>query len=217
MAKQSAVNLDVTVNATGYKIAGGSSTARGVTVAGTNDFTLTSQASTANMTLPDAAASTLLGTDSLAAKGDLLSASAASTLEVLTVGTDGQYLQADSGETSGLRWASAAAVEWNEITGTSSAMAVNNGYIANNGALVTLTLPSTAALGTRIRVAGLGAGGWKVAQNASQTIHFGSLDTTTGVGGSVASSNRYDALEMLCVAANTDWVVLSSQGNQTIV
>ena len=44
-----------------------------------------------------------------AAKGDILSASAASTLEVLSVGTDGKALVADSGEASGLNWGAPAA------------------------------------------------------------------------------------------------------------
>jgi hypothetical protein len=42
------------------------------------------------------------------AKGSLLSASAASTPAVLAVGTNGQYLSADSAETTGLKWATPA-------------------------------------------------------------------------------------------------------------
>ena len=52
-------------------------------------------------------------------------------------------------------------------------MSVNNGYIANNAGLVTLTLPDTAALGDEVLVQGKGAGGWLIAQNASETIYFG--------------------------------------------
>lgn len=108
-------------------------------------------------------------------------------------------------------------ITWNEETGTSATMAVNNGYIANNAGLVTLTLPTTAAVGDVVRVAGSGAGGWAVAQNASEIIHFGSTDSTTGVGGSLASTVRYDAVELLCIVANTEWSVISSLGNITIV
>lgn len=106
---------------------------------------------------------------------------------------------------------------WNEVTGTSSSMAVANGYVANNVALVTLTLPATAAFGDVIKVAGKGAGLFKVGQNASQTIHFESSDTTTGTGGSLTSLNQYCALELLCITANTDFEVLSSVGSFTVV
>ena len=106
---------------------------------------------------------------------------------------------------------------WNEVTGTSQSAAVNNGYITNNVALVTVTIPTTASVGDVVRVAGSGAGGWKVAQNASEIIHFGNQDTTTGTGGSLASTNRYDAVELVCIVADTEWVVASSIGNLTVV
>ena len=57
-------------------------------------------------------------------------------------------------------------------------MAVSSGYILNNASLVTATLPSTAAIGERIILQGKGAGLYKIAQNAGQTIHFGNQDTT---------------------------------------
>jgi hypothetical protein len=40
----------------------------------------------------------------IAAKGDLLAGSTSDTVVILTVGTDGQYLKADSSTTSGLAW-----------------------------------------------------------------------------------------------------------------
>ena len=111
---------------------------------------------------------------------------------------------------------SGGGIRWTNVTGTSQTASVNNGYIANNAGLVTVTLPSTAAVGNVVRVAGAGAGGWKVAQNASQLIHFGTAVTTTGTGGSLASVNQYDAVEMICITANTTWTVISSQGNITV-
>lgn len=99
---------------------------------------------------------------------------------------------------------------WTEVTGTSQAMAADSGYIANNAGLVTLTLPSTAAVGTSVIVQGKGAGGWRIAQNSGQTIRFGSVSTTTGVAGNLSSTNRYDSVELLCITANTDWAVLTA-------
>jgi hypothetical protein len=111
-----------------------------------------------------------------------------------------------------------AGIGWNHITGTSTNMTANAGYVPDNVGLVTLTMPTVAALGSIIYVAGLGGGGWTVAQNASQTIHLGSSATTTGTGGSLSSTNQYDSLTLVCIVANTTFSVLGgSQGNITIV
>jgi hypothetical protein len=95
-------------------------------------------------------------------------------------------------------------------------MAVDSGYIANNAGLVTLTLPSTAAVGKRVAVVGSGAGGWKIAQNASGIIRFGDTATLTGTGGFISSFNRYDCVELICIVANNEWAVRSSQGNISV-
>lgn len=110
-----------------------------------------------------------------------------------------------------------ASVAYSEVTGTTQAMAVNTRYAANNASVVAFTLPSTAAIGDVVYVLGKGAGGWSIAQNSGQTIHFSDLNTTTGVGGSLASTNRYDCIEIICITANTDWIVPSVVGNITIV
>lgn len=108
--------------------------------------------------------------------------------------------------------ASGGGITWSAVTGTTQAMAINTGYIANNAALVTLTLPATASVGDVFRVVGLGAGGWRIAQNASQVIHFGNQDTTTGTGGRLDFTHKYDAVEIVCVVANTGFTVISSVG-----
>ena len=109
-------------------------------------------------------------------------------------------------------------ITWNEttVTGPTSIVAAN-GYIANNAATVGFTLPATASVGDYFRITGKGAGGWSLGQNAGQTIHFGSSDTTTGAGGSLASTDAQDTIELVCITANTDFNVLSSIGNITVV
>lgn len=104
---------------------------------------------------------------------------------------------------------------WIEVTGTSASMLPNHGYIANNAGLVTLTLPATFAVGDEIKVAGLGSGGWAIAQNASQQIHLGSSATTAGVGGSLASTNRYDSINLL--GAVTDLTLTTQGGPQGVI
>lgn len=112
---------------------------------------------------------------------------------------------------------SGTGLSWNEITAASANMSVDNGYIANRGTLVTLTLPATASIGATVQVAGKGAGLWSIAQNAGQMIHFGSSVTTTGVGGSLSAIAQYDCVEVTCITANTQWIVTSAVGNLTVV
>ncbi len=144
-------------------------------------------------------------------------------LTLATVNSDvGSYTNADiTVNAKGLITAASSGTDvgitWNEVTGTTQSAAVNNGYITNNAGLVIVTIPDTATLGSVVRITGKGAGGWKLAQNSGETIHFGNTDTTTGVGGSLASTNRYDTVELVCITANTDWVVVSSVGNITVV
>jgi hypothetical protein len=96
-------------------------------------------------------------------------------------------------------------------------MVANNDYIANNAGLVTLTLPTTAALGTEIGVFYKGAGGWLVAQNAGQQIRIGTSTSTSGIGGSLASSAAGDCIKLKCITADTLFEVFSTQGNITVV
>lgn len=112
---------------------------------------------------------------------------------------------------------SGGGMTWSVVTGTSQAAAVNNGYASNNASLVTITLPSTAAVGDTVAITGFGAGGWKLAQNASQVIYFGNVNTTTGTGGYLASSHRMDSISLVCVVANTSWKVINSTGSITYV
>lgn len=114
---------------------------------------------------------------------------------------------------------SSVPMSWvNTVTNTQQ-MAVNTGYISNDGAtLVTFTLPSTAAIGDSVQVLGKGTGLWTIAQNSGQTIHFGSLNTTTGATGTLSSTLQYDCVRLRCITANTDWIVTGeTQGNLTVV
>jgi len=129
-------------------------------------------------------------------------------------GNDGNVIIDSNGQ---LGTIAAYPLVWNEVTGTSQSASVNNGYIANNAALVTITLPATATVGSVVRIIGLGAGGWKLAQNASQYIRWDeSTVTTTGVGGSLDSTDDHDAVELLCTVTNNGWSVLSSKGNISV-
>lgn len=112
---------------------------------------------------------------------------------------------------------SSGGITWVNVTGTSQSASINTGYIANNASLVTITLPTTAAIGSVIEISGKGAGGWKLAQNSGQTVNFGSTVTTSGATGSLTSTNQYDCIRIICATTNTGWTVLSSVGSITVV
>lgn len=95
------------------------------------------------------------------------------------------------------------------VTGAAQNIAPNQNYIANRATLITFALPAAAPIGSIIEIAGLGAGGWIISQGAGQQILVGSSATTSGAGGSLASTNRYDTIRLMCVTANTIFTVLS--------
>lgn len=103
-----------------------------------------------------------------------------------------------------------------EVTGTTQALSVNNEYILNNASLVTATLPSTAAVGDKIYIVGKGAGGWKIAQNASQFIKLAYLTSITGTSGYIASNSAIDCVTLECTTTNNGWTVTASSGNISI-
>jgi hypothetical protein len=110
------------------------------------------------------------------------------------------------------------AFTWNNVTGTTAAMSVSNGYKANNAALVTLTLPTSSVFGNVIQIAGFGAGGWSIAQAAGQSVIIGAISSTVGVAGSVSSSNQFDSVVLVCMEDNLTWQCIGSpQGNLTII
>lgn len=105
---------------------------------------------------------------------------------------------------------------WSTDTASSVTLVANTGHVANGSSLVTYTLPTTSNVGDTFQIYGLGVGGWKVAQNASQNIIFGNQTSTTGTGGSLASTHKNDVGIFRCIVANTTWSVGPSQGNITV-
>ena len=128
------------------------------------------------------------------------------------VGLTSNYVTSFNGATGAVL---ADAVTWSVITADQTAV-VNRGYFTNKSTLLTLTLPTTAAVGSVLRVSGMTAGGWRIAQNASEVIHFGKTDTTVGVSGYLESTLARDSVELICCVTDNEWNVVSSIGNITI-
>jgi hypothetical protein len=110
-----------------------------------------------------------------------------------------------------------AEMAWTTVTGASQAAGFNWGYICDRGTLVTVTLPTTSLVGKRVAIVGKGAGLWRIAQNAGQTIFAGSATTTPGVGGYLEATARRDCIELICTTADTEWTMRHSVGNITVV
>lgn len=103
-----------------------------------------------------------------------------------------------------------------EVTSTPFTLLPGYRHFPNMATLCTLNLPATVAQGVTFLVNGKGVGGWRIGQNSGQTIHS-AVDTTTGTGGSVSSSARYDNVVIVCITANTDFEITSRNGSLVIV
>ena len=88
-----------------------------------------------------------------------------------------------------------SAATWINVTGTTQPGQANRSYLASNAALITVTLPGTPAPGDTVAITGAGAGGWKLAQAATQSI-------VAGPGNSVRSTQAQWAASG---AGNAGW------------
>jgi hypothetical protein len=89
--------------------------------------------------------------------------------------------------------------KWQAVTAASQQAQPNTGYVANSATRVTITLPTSPAVGDTVRVSGAGAGGWKIAQNAGQSI----LGANLGLVGANWAAHA-PTLNWHCLASSTD-------------
>lgn len=155
-----------------------------------------------------------------ATQGDIIYASAADTWAKLAKNTSSTRYLSNTGSSNNPAWAqidltngvtgvlpnaNGGGMVWNTASGTTLSAAVGNGYVCTNASQNTVTLPATAAVGDRVALVSQGAGGWKLTANTGQTIK-GLNDTTTSAG-NIVHANQYDTIEVICVVANTTWVI----------
>lgn len=78
---------------------------------------------------------------------------------------------------------------WQTVSGATKQAEQHYGYVLTNSQQVTITLPASGNVGDVFRVSGAGAGGWKIAQNAGQSILAGNFTlVTTNIVGWTAST-----------------------------
>ena len=104
-------------------------------------------------------------------------------------------------------------LEPNVITGQTQTADLNNSYINSNSLLTTITLPLVAPIFSRVKITGLGAGGWTVLPAVGQTIKYQASSAST----SVASAERYDAAEFQCIVDSTTWEVTSYSSTGLVI
>ena len=108
------------------------------------------------------------------------------------------------------------AFTWNRVTTNTQAMLPNNGYWNAFAGPSTFTLPAVCPINSIIRVAGVNAGGWVLAQNAGQRIISGNMTSTLGASGGLQATFATDSVELLCITANSLWTVISQIGNPQV-
>ena len=102
---------------------------------------------------------------------------------------------------------------WTQVS-TNTVMTSNISYICiSPGGVLNMTLPATSSQGDVIRLVLFGATGYKIVQGTGQSIVYGSASTTTGVTGFIQSVGTGNAISLVCVVANTTWLVMNSVGN----
>lgn len=100
---------------------------------------------------------------------------------------------------------------YNTVASTSQAAAVNTAYLANHASQVNFTLPTTAPVGSVVRIQGLGAGGWRATAASGDDIKFIN-GAGTATAGYITSVHFNDSVSLTCIVANTTWLVTNFTG-----
>lgn len=111
---------------------------------------------------------------------------------------------------------SGSGMTWNRIT-ASQTLVINNGYFCVGGGDLVLLLPAVSTLGDTIEVYLDGSTSFQITQNAGQSIKLGNQVTTSGVGGSITTTQQGDSLRLVCDTINLRWTITSMMGNTTFV
>jgi hypothetical protein len=157
------------------------------------------------------------------AKGDLLSASADNTLSVLSVGTNGQVLTANSATASGLEWATPDITLTNAATLTNKTLTApvinisinpqSSAYelvLSDNGKMVEMSTSATVSIPTNATQAFAVGAQVTILQTTSGQVTIAATDGgTTTVNGTPGLKLRAQWSSAVCIKRATDsWVVL---------
>lgn len=160
----------------------------------------------------------VIRTASLAANTYTIQVQRSTTAAVSTVGSNGvcHFNSAQfTVDANGFVSTTTGGFTWNNI-GASQALVAGNGYFCSSGGALSLSLPIASSVGDTIQVVLNGSTSWTITQGGGQQIRFGNQTTTLGGGGSLASNQQGDSVEIVCMTANTIWCVVDSIGGLTV-
>lgn len=223
-------SADFIVDANGYvsSSGGGASLSFGVdasTVPGTNPV-VANGSGLVTITGGQVAAGTtanVIRTDSLAANTYTIQVQRSQATGSSTIGDNGVchfnssqftvdangFVSSTGGGTGGITWQTITA---------SQTLAINNGYVCiSPGGALSLALPTTSVVGSLISIILDGSTSFTITQAAGQSIQLGNRNTTSGVGGSITSTQQGDSISLVCSVNNLRWNAFSSMGNLTVV
>jgi hypothetical protein len=141
------------------------------------------------------------------AKGDLLAGTANDTVGRLAVGTNGQYLVADSAETTGLKWATLPTSDLtiNAKTANYTLVAgdVNKFITVSDAGTLTITVPSGVfTAGQQVNIQRIGAGAVQIRNNGTSV-----LTSTGATSGAPDLRAQFSACTIICTSSNNFTVI----------
>ena len=109
-------------------------------------------------------------------------------------------------------------VGWIPTNGTAIQAVTDTGYLLTNSQLVTVTLPASPNAGDIVRISGAGASGWRVSQNAGQSVigNFSSFTKSPWTPSSASPLNwraiasSADGSRLVAVASSTGGGIFTS-------
>lgn len=102
---------------------------------------------------------------------------------------------------------------WQTIT-TNQNLQDGYGYIiVSPASVLNLILPATSAVGDTVEILLRGGSGFIINQLSNQQVFYLGNTTTLGISGTIASTSQGNYVKLVCIAANTQWAVVSAAGS----